>query len=108
MNHQDWDPVIIFKPKVEDKKGSVTSTVTKLHYNEDGEEIIKLNTLENKQTYTQMRDALKLTRAQVAQMLSVRVGIINDIENGAVVNKNVVGRYKNLLKRKVKVEDEKS
>ena len=105
MNHQDWTPVTISKPTVEEKKGSVTSTVARMQYDEDGQEIIKLNTLENKQTYMQMRDALKLTRVQVAQMLSVRINVINDIENGKVVDKNLAGRYKNLLKNKVKFTD---
>lgn len=103
MNHQDWSPVTISKQKPIEKKNSATSVIPKLHYDEDNQEIINLNTLEDKQTYVQMRDTLKLTRVQVAQMLSVRVNIINDIENGKVVDKNLAGRYKNLLKSKIKI-----
>ena len=49
-----------------------------------------------------MRDTLGLTRAQVAMMMSVKVGIINDIENGNIVDKNLAGKYKNMLKMKIK------
>jgi hypothetical protein len=35
-------------------------------------------------------------------MMSVKVGIINDIENGNVIDKNLAGKYKNMLNMKMK------
>ena len=102
MNHQDWNPVTISKPVVPVKGNTVTYTTPKLKYDEDDQEIIKLNVMKDKQTYVQMRDTLKLTRAQVAQMLSVRVNMINAIENGDIMDKSVATRYKLLLKNKIK------
>ena len=48
-----------------------------------------------------MRETLKLTRAQIAQMLSVKVTDINDIKNGNNINTIIAGRYKTLLRSKV-------
>lgn len=98
MEHQDWTSITIGKPKVEEKKTTTTYTQPKLKYDDDGQEIITLNKLTDYKDYMKLRDALKLTRVQVAQMLSVKPNIINDIENGKIVDKATVGRYKNLLK----------
>lgn len=102
MNHQDWLPTIITKPVPKKKK--LFNTPEKTHYDEDGQEITKLKTIDDKQMYISMRQALNITRLQIAQMLSVKVGVINDIENGKIVDKNLAGKYKNLLKRKIKID----
>ena len=102
MEHQDWKEVTISKPKVEKKTTSITFTSAPLKYDEDNQEIINLTSMDNKQSYIMMREALNLTRAQVALLMSVKVSIINDIENGNIIDKNLAGRYKNMLKMKMK------
>lgn len=102
MEHQDWKEVTISKPKVAKKTTSITYTTPQLHYDDDGQEIITLSTMDNKQSYVTMRETLGLTRVQVALMMSVKVGIINDIENGNVIDKNLAGKYKNMLNMKMK------
>lgn len=102
MEHQDWKEVTLSKPKVEKKTTTITYTSAPLKYDEDDQEIIKLSSIDNKQSYITMRESLNLTRAQVALLMSVKTSVINDIENGKNIDKNLAGRYKNMLKMKMK------
>ena len=106
--HQDWTPVTISKPRAPEKKTTIAYNTPKMRYDDDGQEIITLNSMNDK-SFVQMRDALKLTRQQVAQGINVKVGIINDIENGKVADKATIGKYKTYLKnytRKMIKEEE--
>ena len=49
-----------------------------------------------------MRELLQLSRADLALLLSVRVAEINDIENGKSCNNIIAGKYKSMLKNKIK------
>lgn len=100
--HQDWNQVTISKPRAPEKnKVNITHTTPKIKYDDDGQEIITLNSMNDK-SFVQLRDALKLTRSQVAQGMNVKVSVINDIENGKVVDKQTIGKYKNYLKNQIR------
>ena len=52
MNHQDWTEVTISKPKVAKKTTNITYNTPQLKYDEDGQEIITLTSMDDTHSHT--------------------------------------------------------
>ena len=109
MDHQDWKPVIFSKPKksiVETKK----TTVVKKNLNSNSISNVNIKKMEAEDVKVeyipksigkeiqQARTALKLSQQDLANRLSVKKNVINDLESGKMVKNNqFVSKVKRIL-----------
>ena len=101
INTQDWIQVSFTKPKVQQKKTTITYTKPKLKVDEDGQEhikVYKLNSNEIKE-YTKYRVELKLSRADIAKKINCLQLDIDYLESGKKSSSQIGGKYKSYLKR---------
>ncbi len=88
MEHQDWDPVTFYKPKVETKtvpKGTHNSESQRLRKLENDDEMktkVKVTTMEQRQTIIKGRTEKKMTQKNLASHLNINVKNIQGYENG--------------------------
>lgn len=116
MDHQDWNPVFFQKSRSQLKKeGKIKSTkvvgLKKANSNNikndsinknklDGDEIVKIKYVPKNvcKEIQQARCANKLTQQDLANKLSIKKNIINDLESGKMpYNKAFVNKVKRIL-----------
>lgn len=96
---QDWDNITITNVKPKPKPKAVAP---KIKYDEDGQEIVKVNKVDDKTKYIKMREQLNLSRSELAQKLSLKSNDINNIESGNICSSDISNKYKNYLSMQVK------
>lgn len=110
MNHQDWKPVILKKPKkhIVEKKTVVkknlnSNSITNINSNKmDGEDVkIEYTPKSIGIEIQKARSLLKLSQQDLANKLCVKKNIINDLESGRMVKNNA---FLNKVKRILKIK----
>jgi putative transcription factor len=118
MFHQDWTPVVFKKPVVVKETANKTDT-TKQKYNstarklegdlditiQDNVPIAHLNILEpnDRKDMIARRIEKKMNQTQLAKLINEQVAVINNLENGKVVNNpNVLQKINKILGSKLK------
>jgi ribosome-binding protein aMBF1 (putative translation factor) len=118
MFHQDWKPVVFKKPKpivqlqskTQNSQINYNNSIKKLeadldHTLTDNIPSIPLNTLtpDQRKELIQYRIAKNLTQAQLAKSINEQTSIINNLENGKVVNvPNILIKINKILGTKLK------
>jgi len=110
MDHQDWKPVILSKPKkhiVEKttvvKKNLNSNSIVNLNSKKMEEEDVKIEYVPKSVgiEIQKARSLLKLSQQDLANKLCVKKNIINDLESGKMVKNNAfVSKVKRILKIK--------
>jgi putative transcription factor len=99
LTGQDWETVVLSKPKNHSSGGSnphkppVKLTDEQIRLNKlENEEIVeqKKVPLELRKKIQQARGAKKMTQAQLAQKVNVKQNVINEYENGKAVPDNAL------------------
>lgn len=91
MDHQDWETVVLYKPKtvVNKNKPHKTNAFQQLDSDEPPppQKIDKKISLQ----ISQMRASKGFTQKKLANMLNIQPSVINDYENGKVIpDKNML------------------
>ena len=110
MDHQDWKPVILSKPKkhiVEKttvvKKNLNSNSIVNLNSKKMEEEDVKIEYVPKSVgiEIQKARSLLKLSQQDLANKLCVKKNIINDLESGKILkSNNVIRKALNILKIK--------
>jgi hypothetical protein len=99
INNQDWNTIILTKPKPQAKKTNILCSQLKV--DEDGLEYMKVYKLtpDEIKEYTKYRVDLKLTREEVAKKIYCTQADVDCLETGKISKSHIGGKYKTFLKR---------
>ena len=110
MDHQDWKPITLIKPKkhiVEKtkvvKKNLNSNSFININAKKIEEEDVKIEYVPKSIgiEIQKARSLLKLSQQDLANKLCVKKNIINDLESGRMIKNNVfVSKVKRILKIK--------